>query len=51
MLELAVLGLLKEMPMSGYELRKQLSVKLGAFGASASARSTRASNGSRRMAR
>jgi DNA-binding PadR family transcriptional regulator len=30
-LELAVLGLLKETPMSGYELRKQLGVKLGAF--------------------
>ena len=31
MLELAVLGLLKEAPMSGYELKKQLTVKLGAF--------------------
>ena len=31
MLELAVLGLLKEAPMSGYELKKQLGVKLGAF--------------------
>ena len=31
MLELAVLGLLKETPMSGYELKKQLTVKLGAF--------------------
>ena len=31
MLELAVLGLLKEAPMSGYELRKQLGLKLGAF--------------------
>ena len=31
MLELAVLGLLKEAPMSGYELKKQLSLKLGAF--------------------
>jgi DNA-binding PadR family transcriptional regulator len=30
-LELAVLGLLKEAPMSGYELKKQLTVKLGAF--------------------
>jgi DNA-binding PadR family transcriptional regulator len=30
-LELAVLGLLKEAPMSGYELKKQLSLKLGAF--------------------
>jgi len=30
-LELAVLGLLKETPMSGYELKKQLAVKLGAF--------------------
>jgi DNA-binding PadR family transcriptional regulator len=30
-LELAVLGLIKEAPMSGYELKKQLSVKLGAF--------------------
>lgn len=31
MLELAVLGLLKEVPMSGYELRKQLGLKLGVF--------------------
>jgi DNA-binding PadR family transcriptional regulator len=31
MLELAVLGLLKERPMHGYELRKQLSQKLGFF--------------------
>ena len=31
MLELAVLGLLKRAPMSGYELKKQLTVKLGAF--------------------
>jgi len=31
MLELAVLGLLKEKPMSGYELQKQLTAKLGAF--------------------
>jgi DNA-binding PadR family transcriptional regulator len=30
-LELAVLGLLKEKPMSGYELQKQLTAKLGAF--------------------
>jgi DNA-binding PadR family transcriptional regulator len=30
-LDLAVLGLLKEAPMSGYELKKQLSVNLGAF--------------------
>jgi len=30
-LDLAVLGLLKEAPMSGYELKKQLGVKLGAF--------------------
>jgi len=30
-LELAVLGLVKESPMSGYELKKQLTVKLGAF--------------------
>jgi DNA-binding PadR family transcriptional regulator len=30
-LELAVLGLLKEAPMSGYELRKQLGMKLGVF--------------------
>ena len=32
MLELAVLGLLKEAPMSGYELKKQLTVKLGPSG-------------------
>ena len=31
MLELAVLGLLKEKPMSGYELQKLLTAKLGAF--------------------
>jgi DNA-binding PadR family transcriptional regulator len=31
MLELAILGLLKERPMHGYELRKQLSQKLGMF--------------------
>jgi DNA-binding PadR family transcriptional regulator len=30
-LELAILGLLKETPMSGYELQKQLTAKLGAF--------------------
>jgi DNA-binding PadR family transcriptional regulator len=30
-LELAVLGLLKEAPMSGYDLRKQLGLKLGVF--------------------
>ena len=31
MLELAVLGLLKERPMHGYELRKQLTQRLGLF--------------------
>jgi DNA-binding PadR family transcriptional regulator len=31
MLELAILGLLKERPMHGYELRKQLSQRLGLF--------------------
>lgn len=31
LLELAVLGLLKEKPMSGYELQKALTAKLGAF--------------------
>ena len=31
MLELAILGLLKERPMHGYELRKQLAQKLGFF--------------------
>ena len=31
MLELAVLGLLKEQPMHGYELRKQLTQRLGLF--------------------
>jgi DNA-binding PadR family transcriptional regulator len=36
MLELAVLGLLLESPMHGYELRKQLSTKLGAFRAAIS---------------
>ena len=31
MLDLAILGLLHESPMHGYELRKQLTTKLGAF--------------------
>ena len=31
MLELAILGLLHETPMHGYELRKQLATKLGAL--------------------
>lgn len=31
MLELAVLGLLREAPMHGYELRKQLHARLGTF--------------------
>lgn len=31
MLEIAILGLLNESPMHGYELRKQLAVLLGAF--------------------
>ncbi|GEL19383.1 PadR family transcriptional regulator [Pseudonocardia asaccharolytica] len=31
MLELAILGLLNEAPMHGYELRKQLGVRLGGF--------------------
>ena len=31
MLELAVLGLLRETPMHGYELRKQLHARLGSF--------------------
>lgn len=31
MLELAILGLLKERPMHGYELRKQLAQRLGFF--------------------
>jgi DNA-binding PadR family transcriptional regulator len=35
-LELAVLGLLHESPMHGYELRKQLTTKLGAFRAAIS---------------
>jgi len=36
MLELAILGLLHESPMPGYELRKQLTTKLGAFRAAIS---------------
>ncbi len=36
MLELAILGLLHETPMHGYELRKQLAVKVGAFRAAIS---------------
>lgn len=38
MLELAVLGLLLESPMHGYELRKRLTGLLGAFRAGAPAR-------------
>jgi len=36
MLELAILGLLQETPMHGYELRKELTTKLGAFRAAIS---------------
>lgn len=36
MLELAILGILQESPMHGYELRKQLTTKLGAFRAAIS---------------
>ena len=36
MLDLAILGLLHESPMHGYELRKQLNTKLGAFRAAIS---------------
>ncbi|GAA2351273.1 PadR family transcriptional regulator [Catellatospora methionotrophica] len=36
MLDLAILGLLHESPMHGYELRKQLSTKLGAIRAAIS---------------
>lgn len=36
MLDLAILGLLHESPMHGYELRKQLTTKLGAFRAAIS---------------
>jgi len=36
MLDLAILGLLQESPMHGYELRKQLTNKLGAFRAAIS---------------
>jgi DNA-binding PadR family transcriptional regulator len=36
MLELAILGLLQETPMHGYELRKELATKLGTFRAAIS---------------
>jgi DNA-binding PadR family transcriptional regulator len=36
MLELAILGILHESPMHGYELRKQLTTKVGAFRAAIS---------------
>ena len=36
MLDLAILGILHEAPMHGYELRKQLSAKLGAMRAAMS---------------
>src|SRR5262247_2584949 len=35
-LDLAILGILHESPMHGYELRKQLTTKLGAFRAAIS---------------
>src|SRR5262245_63755001 len=35
-LDLAILGLLHESPMHGYELRKQLTTKIGAFRAAIS---------------
>ena len=51
MLELAVLGLLEENDLHGYELRKRLGDLLGpAAWPSRSARSTRPSAGSRRPA-
>ncbi len=36
MLELAILGLLQEAPMHGYELRKELATKLGTIRAAIS---------------
>ena len=36
MLELAILGLLQETPMHGYELRKELATKLGTIRAAIS---------------
>ena len=36
MLELAILGLLQEAPMHGYELRKELATKLGTLRAAIS---------------
>ncbi|HEX5543734.1 MAG TPA: PadR family transcriptional regulator [Micromonospora sp.] len=36
MLELAILGILQESPMHGYEIRKELTAKLGAFRAAIS---------------
>ena len=36
MLELAILGLLQESPMHGYELRKELATKLGTIRAAIS---------------
>ncbi len=36
MLELAILGILHESPMHGYELRKQLATQVGAFRAAIS---------------
>ena len=41
MLELAILGLLKERSMHGYQLSKRLTDSLGGSGASRTARSTR----------
>ncbi|HET9518494.1 MAG TPA: PadR family transcriptional regulator, partial [Actinoplanes sp.] len=36
MLDLAILGLLQEAPMHGYEIRKELATKLGAIRAAIS---------------
>jgi hypothetical protein len=44
-LELAILGLLKEKPMHGYELKKRLSFMLGHFWTVSYSRSRAASRG------
>ena len=50
MLEFALLGLLHEAPVHGYELRKQLALRLGGLRASPTDRSTRPCGGSRARA-
>ena len=51
MLELAILGFLKEQPLHGYELKKRLGETLGFLSGSRTARSTRRLSRPRRRVR